>query len=53
MVVVPFVPLIVAATIGYYSHVRTTERLALTAIRMAAVDHGDMINFFLMNAELT
>lgn len=47
MIVVPFVPLIVAASIGYYSHVKTTERLALSAIRLAAVDHGDMITFFL------
>ncbi|WP_415718361.1 sensor histidine kinase [Maridesulfovibrio sp.] len=47
MIIVPFIPLIVAATIGYYSHVRSTEKLALSAIRLAAVDHGDMITFFL------
>ncbi len=47
MIVVPFVPLIVAATIGYYSHVKSTEQLAMSAIRLAAVDHAEMVSFFL------
>lgn len=47
MIVVPLVPLIVAASIGYLSHVRSTERLALSAVRLSVVDHGDMITFFL------
>lgn len=46
MIVVPFVPLIVAATIGYYSHVKSTEQLAMSAIRLAAVDHAEMVSFF-------
>ncbi len=47
MIVVPAIPLIVAATIGYYSYVQSTERLAFSAIKQAAVDHGDMITSFL------
>ncbi|WP_049760015.1 sensor histidine kinase [Maridesulfovibrio salexigens] len=47
MIVVPFVPLIVAATIGYYSHVKSMEQLAMSAVRLAAVDHAEMVSFFL------
>ena len=47
MIAVPFVPLIVAATIGYYSHIKSMEQLAMSAVRLAAVDHGEMVAFFL------
>jgi len=47
MIVVPAVPLVLAVTIGYYSYSNTTERLAVSAIQQAAIDHRDMITSFL------
>jgi signal transduction histidine kinase len=47
MIVVPAVPLLLAATIGYYSYSNTTEQLAVSAIRQSAMDHRDMIDAFL------
>jgi signal transduction histidine kinase len=47
MLVVPAIPLLLAAVIGFYSFVQTTERLAVSAILQAAVDHKVMIASFL------
>jgi signal transduction histidine kinase len=47
MIVVPAVPLLLAATIGYYSYSNTTERLAVSAIRQSAMDHREIIDTFL------
>ena len=47
MLVVPAIPLLLAAAIGFYSFVQTTERLAVSAILQAAVDHKVMIASFL------
>lgn len=47
MILVPAVPLLLAAGIGFYSFVQTTERLTVNAIRQTAVDHKKMITAFL------
>ena len=47
MLVVPAIPLLLAAAIGFYSFVQTTERLAVSAILQAAVDHKVIITSFL------
>ncbi len=47
MIIVPAVPLFLAAAIGYYSYVGTTKKFATNAIEQVAVDHRNMIADFL------
>jgi signal transduction histidine kinase len=47
MIFVPAVPLLLAVGIGSYSYCNTTQRLATSAIRQAAVGHRDLLSAFL------
>ncbi|MEF2232255.1 MAG: ATP-binding protein [Pseudodesulfovibrio sp.] len=47
MLIVPAVPLLLAAGVGFYSFVQTTEHFAVGAIRQAAADHRQLVDGFL------
>nr|WP_321258377.1 sensor histidine kinase [uncultured Pseudodesulfovibrio sp.] len=47
MIIVPAVPLFLAAIIGFYSYVDTTKDFATSAIEQVAIDHRNMIAGFL------
>ncbi|WP_163810880.1 sensor histidine kinase [Pseudodesulfovibrio sp. JC047] len=47
MIMVPAVPLCLAAGIGFFSYVDTTNTFATDAIEQVAVDHRNMITVFL------
>jgi len=47
MLIVPAVPLLLAASVGFYSFVKTTEHFAVGTIRQAAADHRQLVDGFL------
>ena len=47
MLIVPAVPLLLAAGVGFYSFVKTTEHFAVGTIRQAAADHRQLVDGFL------
>ncbi|WP_419786838.1 sensor histidine kinase [Pseudodesulfovibrio sp.] len=47
MLFVPAIPLLLAAGVGSYSFVQTTERFSVSAIRQTAADHRQLVNGFL------
>ncbi|MDD3310737.1 ATP-binding protein [Pseudodesulfovibrio sp.] len=47
MLLIPAIPLLVAAGVGFYSFVKTTERFAVGTIEQSAADHRQLVNGFL------